>query len=189
MNKPLTYLLSLTFLFLYPSISFSQTFKCEFVREKFDGGKKNIGKCSGDPEIIFGSGRTQHCKDSGVPVWSEYKNYVVDLDKKLITFIEITGLIRDDRYEKSDEGKVFHEILDVRSFTETLVRVKKKVVEKTLSYLITYTDDYSSRKQLSTLYIPQNGKSIISTYYRTMDDRYDGSWIEMKFGKCVNPSN
>ena len=67
MNKSLTFLLSLTFLFLYPSISFSQTSKCEFVSEKFEGGKTNKGKCSGEPEEILNSKiskseRNEHCQ-------------------------------------------------------------------------------------------------------------------------------
>ena len=66
-TKPLTFLILLTFLFLFSSVSFSQTFKCEFVSEKFKGGKTNKGECSGEPEIVFSGKfskreRNEHCQ-------------------------------------------------------------------------------------------------------------------------------
>ena len=91
MNKLTTQISILLILFIFPSISFSQTFKCEFVSEKFKGGKSNQGTCTGDPEISFSSSvktssRTNHCKvDSNIRYY-DYLDFVVVLDIKLISY-------------------------------------------------------------------------------------------------------
>ena len=96
-TKPLTFLLSLTFLFLYPSISLSQTFKCEFIQERFKGGKTNEGSCSGNPEIVFSTEydlkpRNKHCEvDDYSKYFSRYLiDYRVDLDNKIISYKDKT---------------------------------------------------------------------------------------------------
>ena len=188
MNKQLTFLLALTFLFLYPSISFSQTFKCEFVREKFDGGKKNIGSCSGDPEIVTKAKRTKHCEVSDLNFYSDIADYTFDLNSRTIFYTAKhfhRGKKNFERLNKAD-------ILSVHSFTEKLdMDGKDNENNRSTSYLITYKEKSSRHfDYIYTLYIPQNGKSIISEYHsNSSDTQGNASWVGMRFGKCVNTSN
>ena len=114
MNKLTTQISILLILFIFPSISFSQTFKCEFVSEKFKGGKSNQGTCTGDPEISFSSSvktssRTNHCKvDSNIRYY-DYLDFVVVLDIKLISYsfkskMTNHGIDKMVLYEKKKEN-------------------------------------------------------------------------------------
>ena len=64
---------------------------------------------------------------------------------------------------------------------------------KTTSYLITYKKVYPKNitegELFYTLYVSQNGKSIISQYNTYSGRKGGSSWVDMKFGKCVNTSN
>jgi hypothetical protein len=190
-KNPFTFLLSLTFLFLYPSISFSQTFKCEFVSEKFLDGKTNRASCSGDPELTIHSSRTPHCGDGiGAVTRIDYKDYVVDLKNKNIKYKSKTGTLKEGNYKTNFERTVYGTILDVQSFNQN-VYSKESGEENTISLLIVYSvEGADSEEKPSSLYIPQNGKSIISEYsINFMTDHGDMSWVGMMFGKCVNTSN
>ena len=212
MNKKLTFLLALTFLFLFSSVSFSQTFKCEFFTEKFKNGKSNQGECSGDPEIVFSSGvttspRTNHCEVDSNIRYEDFLDFVVDLDMKFITYSFKSGMTNHgiDKmvlYEKTrgnnDEKKLREEyrgsvveydqikkVISTQTFTQLEDGYKG---EKTTSHLITYTQTPKDKnEEVYTLFIPENGKSIISKY-NIMTETDKSSWINMKFGKCVKTS-
>ena len=190
MNKKLTFLLSLTFLVLFPSVAFSQIFKCEFVSEKFLNGKTNRASCSGDPELTIHSSRTPHCGDGiGAVTRIDYKDYVVDLKNKNIKYKRKTGTLKEGNYKTNFERTDYGTILDVQSFNEK-VYSKENEEENTISLLIVYLlEGPTTGETPSSLYIPQNGKSIISEYSRNFIDDGDSSWVSMKFGKCVNTSN
>jgi hypothetical protein len=205
----------LIFLFLFPSTSFSQTFKCEFVSEKFRGGKSNEGACSGDPEIVLSSKvnpspRTKHCDVMDNHNFNDLLDFNVDLDKKMITYSYKSGMTEygvDDMvsYKKRkgniDEKKVreqYSKLLEfdsryivssVQQFTQRLN--DRYTGEKTTNYLITFTrTDQYGNEEVNTLFIPKNEKSILSSYdIISKPDKGSGSWINMKFGRCVNTSN
>jgi hypothetical protein len=195
MKTPLTFLLSLTFLFLYPSISFSQTFKCEFVSEKFKGGKTNEGRCSGDPELSFDStDRSSHCESDPLVLddYVDYLSYIVDLDNKVISYVEKgKGRVFKSVIIKSFKHNRSSEILSVHPHEQKALvadedtdREFKVVITK--SYLVVY----KTGNTLSTLYIPENEKSIISWFkpFGVNGGGRELSIIDNKFGKCVNTS-
>jgi hypothetical protein len=191
MKTPLTFLLSLTFLFLYPSISFSQTFKCEFISEKFKGGKSNEGSCSGDPELVYGKPRNEHCKVEDNPLFFDYKDYIVNLTEKQMIYKERFGIVGEDLKREWDYVEPY--VLSIHPFTQITGKNKhNKKGDKSTSYLITYKTvlpkKVTERERMFTLYIPQHGRSVISEYHTT-DINGDSSWVSMKFGKCVNTSN
>ena len=192
MKPPLTFLLSLTFLFLYPSISFSQTFKCEFVSEKFKGGKTNEGTCTGEPEIVFKKPRNEHCKVQDFLI-TEFKDYIVNLTEKQMIYKERMGSF--GKIVKQDWVYVEPYILSISPFTQITGRNKQNTKNvKSTSYLITYKivlpKEVSEQERMYTLYIPKHGHSVISQYNTTRNDiNGESSWISMNFGKCVNTSN
>ena len=97
MKNLTTQITILIVLFLFPSISFSQTFKCEFITEKFKGGKSNEGTCGGDPEITFSgknytSPRHEHCRIDIVTDYDDYIDFIVDTSNKTITYNVESGM-------------------------------------------------------------------------------------------------
>jgi hypothetical protein len=204
MKPKLIFILSLTFLFLYPSISLSQTFKCEFIQEKFKGGKTNEGTCTGDPEILFShksyvSPRNKHCEvDEKVFSYEDYTNYIVDLENKKITFTSRKGVLVKGSQVQETTG-IENDILNIYPFTQIKNNGEIDGKSKTTSYLVTYKSPFPDfmkniliDEYFHTLYIPQHGKSIISSYYNNIsqpDRKGDSSFINMRFGKCVNTSN
>lgn len=191
MNKLI--ITSFVLLFLFPSVSYSTTFKCEFITEKFKGGKSNRGDCSGDPEIVFGTTespwpRNKHCRDMTNYMSFDY-NYLVDLDKKTISY---TSTIFGKKYKKFFKSPV---ILSIHPIIQIITRDKEPDKwEKTTSYLVTYKDTFHINiyhdERVYTLYIPHYGKSIISEYYADSNNKADdASSVKMQFGKCVNISN
>ena len=91
MNKLILSIL-ICFIFLFPGKVFSTTFKCEFVQEKFDGGKSNVATCSGTGEIVKNLKRTEHC-DVEFPVmnYRDYLDFNVDLNQKTIAYTTVRG--------------------------------------------------------------------------------------------------
>jgi hypothetical protein len=184
------------FLFLSPSISFSQTFKCEFVTEKFKGGKSNTGNCSGDPEIVFSVGvsqkpRTEHCEVDDNTFFEDYYDYIVSIDDRTITYTEKSGKVTS--MGKGLMIKHSYNILSTKPFIQYVSEGGKR--NPSISYLITYLQSFpkqpSTDENVFTIYIPHHGKSIISTYITNSGfthNRGFSSWIKMKFGKCVNTS-
>ena len=217
MNKQLTLLLSLTFLFLYPSISFSQTFKCEFVSEKFEGGKTNKGECSGEPEIIFNSTiskseRNEHCRTSSLDLlFDDYLDFNVNVEGKIIIYDEVRGITPHDlrkmiKYHKRKgdqteeevrksydkqikmfSGKRGGEILSVNTHINKGMLFEKG--SETTQYLIIYKDSYIPNEQIYSLFIPDSGNSILTWYSFSNNPSSKGSWVSHRFGKCVNTSN
>ena len=220
MKNLTTQITILIVLFLFPSISFSQTFKCEFITEKFKGGKSNEGTCGGDPEITFSgknytSPRHEHCRIDIVTDYDDYIDFIVDTSNKTITYnvesgmtshgIDGMGLYHKKRGDKSEEevresyGKTKvrkEEGVDVtvQSFSQMVDLNKDNKYKgiKTTSYLITYKKVYPKNitegELFYTLYVSQNGKSIISQYNTYSGRKGGSSWVDMKFGKCVNTS-
>jgi hypothetical protein len=186
----------LIFLILFPSVSFSQTFKCEFVSEKFKGGLSYSGSCSGDPvlsnETLSRMGkRNEFCKTSTSSplLYTEYIDYVVDLDNKTIKYIENMGSGVTE--VKSFSNKRSFDILSVNPFTQITITEKLEQIQTT-SYLVTYKSKIGKifkREEFYSLYIPNNGKSIVSSYHQSQDTRKGTySMVKMLFGKCVNTS-
>jgi hypothetical protein len=173
MNKKLTFLLSLTFLFLYPSISLSQTFKCEFIQEKFKGGKSNEATCSGDPELSFSSKnhttpRHEHCDIDIVNHYNDYIDFNIDTSNKTVTYNVKSGktshgmdmsVLRHKRKGDMSEEEVRESYgktrirtqegleMTVQSFSQMVEKNKGNNFKgnKTTSYLITYKTVYPKR--------------------------------------------
>lgn len=210
MKKLLTKFIILIFL-LFPSTSYSISFKCEFIQEKFKGGKPNEASCSGFPESTFGISkipwdRNIHCdNETEVTFYKDFRNYVVDLDKKTIKYIEKSGITPHGidgmiEYSKSkgdvDENQARKKYSKVREYVRTPYilyahsfpqtfsdRGDSFKEKKTTSYIITYANPGNpGNEYLYTLYIPENGKSIISEYIMFSGDM---SWIKNKFGNCA----
>ena len=57
------------------------------------------------------------------------------------------------------------------------------------SYLITYEHDFTEFKQMSTLYMPFHGESIISEYGNDLSSDGKTSWVNLTFGKCAQTSD
>ena len=223
MNTHRTYFVTSIFIViaLFPSVSYSTTFKCEFIQEKFKGGKSNVGSCSGDPEITYStnkytSPRNKQCEDKTyVSSYSDFQDFVVDLDNKTISYVEVSGTTqygvdmmvayhkklgdKDEKEARKIYGKIHkyditREILSSHSFTQMVYQSAENGLKKvtTKSYLITYKREYppeiSKNEGILTLYIPENGKSIISDYNMTVRPD-NSSWVSMQFGKCVNISD
>ena len=213
-TKPLTFLLSLTFLFLSPSVSFSQTFKCEFIAEKFKGGKSNKATCGGDPELTFSTKynqlpRHQHCEIDTVTYYDDYIDFIVDTKDLMVTYtikhgvtsFGIDGMVQHHKIKGDMNEKEVREtygkihirekkglIVNVQTFSQTVNHNKDNnyLGEETTSYLITYRLFPSG---VISLYIPQGGKSILSENSTSEGKHGHNSWVSMKFGKCVNTSN
>jgi len=210
----LTFLLSLTFLFLSPSVSFSQTFKCEFIAEKFRGGKSNKATCGGNPELSFSTKNNQfprhrHCEIRDVTGYEDYIDFIVDTKDSLVTYTTKNGMTsfgidgmvqyhkrKGDMNEKEvreSYGKIHIReeegfIVNVQTFSQMVNHNKDNNYkgEETTSYLITYKL-FPSR--VITLYIPQGGKSILSENVTWEGKDGHSSWVRLTFGKCVNTSN
>jgi len=212
----LTFLLSLTFFFIFPFVSHSTTFKCEFITEKFKGGKLNEATCSGDPEIAFSTDqytekRSEHCKPELPVSYTDFIDYVVDLDKRLITYTEISqyterglaylkqNITEDLKKNKKDyewyigdlesvkEHKYSFKILTVQYFNEIVAGESRKSLFITYKKKSKYTSKPSDR--FYSLYIPPQGKSIHTGYVSNPFPGKRNSWVNIKFGKCVNTSN
>jgi hypothetical protein len=209
------------FIFLLPFKSHSTTFKCEFVTEKFSGGKNSKSSCTATPEIIYGTinytpPREVLCKyKSMMGDYWDYKDYIVDLNKKIISYKDEVGFTQDGikRMTKSamknrkGESKqeiqrrystphIYHTVTDILSSHSFIQKVNLSDSnnwkgENSTSYLISYKlKDRDESERFLTLYIPKNGSSIISEYLQTPNpDRGEGSWLSMKFGKCVQTSD
>lgn len=200
----------LIILFVFPSISLSQTFKCEFISEKFKGGKSNEGSCSGDPEIIFSSRgythpRNQHCKLEDNHRFNDYLNFIVDMDKKMVSYSFRSGLTEfglDDMvlYEKrkgnTNEIQVREKYRNLMEYdsrntissVQEFTQLENNVSGNNINFLITFgskTKGWSD--DINTLFIPVNGNSILS-FYNLVSDPDRNSWVKLKFGKCVNTS-
>jgi hypothetical protein len=182
-TKPLTFLLALTFLFLFSSVSYSTTFKCEFIQEKFTGGKTNEVNCTGDPELLYpgmnANDRKNHCLNTEVVNPRNFEDYVdfeVDLDKKTISWISQHGGPRS-------ELNIIRESRDILSAFKV-----PEFPGGAISYLITFRKDYwnSKRKQFGSLYIPESGKSIVVHYKTTHLPKIESepSSARMRFGIC-----
>jgi hypothetical protein len=216
MNKLTTQIIILILLFLFPSVSFSQTFKCEFVSEKFKGGKSNEGRCSGDPETVFKSKfskpeRTEHCvlQYSG-STYDDYLDFRVNLEKKTVSYNQVRGItthklnesieyfkrngrkteeeVREmyDKQNKMFSGNSKGKILSVNTHINTGMLEKGS---ETTQYLIIYKEMYLPNEQMYSLFIPDNGKSILTWYnFNNNPDYGRSSWIDLRFGKCVNTS-
>jgi hypothetical protein len=205
MKKLTTQIITLIFLFLFPSVSFSQTFKCEFITEKFKGGKSNTGSCSGDPELRFQStDRSSHCESDPLDLdnYVDFLNYIVDIDNKVISYVEKgKGGFPQERGNPFKHNRS-REILSVIPHSERIFLLgdggKKFKSITTKSYLVIskllYENDLMNDpldENLSTLYIPENGKSIITGFgsFGVGGGGEETSYGRMKFGKCVNTSN
>lgn len=220
MKTPLTFLLSLTFLFLYPSISFSQTFKCEFIQERFIGGKSNNYSCTMEPEVVFSYKgytypRTPQCKDTDKYKYEDYKGLIVDMESKTIKWNRIEGYteygIKEmveyglEKHEttKEDLLKIYsetnkfnysYEIISSYFLPETVLytdenkKVKRKLEQ---SLLVVSTWKVGNGENVMSLYIPENGKSIITEYNVNMTpERFgEGSSVKIKFGTCHKVNN
>jgi hypothetical protein len=214
MKNLTTQITILTFLFLFPSISFSQTFKCEFIQEKFESGKSNGGTCSGDPEISMSSSleprsREKHCRyNSTSSNYTDYLDFNIDLDKKTISYHEVQGvplhMMRERiKYHQRKGDKTEEEVRKSFDYLKKFSGDRKGEVlsvnthlnrgmtdHPTIQYLIVYKEGYVPNEYIYSLFIPNNGKSIL-TWYSFVDKSSIGksSWVDMKFGKCVNTSN
>ena len=215
-TKPLTFLLAITFVFIFPFVSHSTTFKCEFVAEKFKGGKTNVGTCSGDPEIVFGTKqypakRSLHCSNKTPVSYDDYIDYVVDLDKRLITYTNKrqnteVGLammmehISESTFENKEDYELYIEtlkavkeykfsekILTIQSFNQTFDGSGKSLVI-TYKHITALSRPDRPEEIFYSLYIPPNGKSILTKYITQPLDS-TASWVNHKFGKCVNTSS
>jgi hypothetical protein len=223
MKNLTTQILILIFLFLFPPVSFSQTFKCEFIQEKFKGGKTNKITCSGKLEELWSSNkRNEHCRVGGTggTGFEDYIDYTVDLKNKSITYKEKSGTTpygidemvlyhkgegdntsEDEirkRYGEVHTYNMKREIVSIKTFSQIDQRLggdsKKR---ETTSHLITYkwisrSRDFEGKgiqnDLFSTLYIPENGESVISGYVMNTG-RSSVSSVNLRFGKCVNTSN
>ncbi len=190
MKTQLTFLLSLTFLFLYPSISFSQTFKCEFGEEKLKGGRSNQIICTGEPEIKYDNfeSRTRNCYIRMVEHPSNYMDsqIAVDLKKETIFWTKIFGRFGKD---KSDSINLMYQFLSSHVFEESIpMKGDEMKFKKTTSHLITYRNLTLIPQgwKNGSLYIPENGKSIITEYKTSKNDNNLGEYSEvrLRFGTC-----
>jgi hypothetical protein len=198
MKNLTTQIIILILLFMFPTVSFSQTFKCEFIQEKFKGGKSNKGECSGDPEIVFSfkgyvHPRNEHCNVEDSLIYVDFKDYVVNLNYKAMIYKERTGLVGEDKKEEW-RYKEPH-ILSIHPITQMIGKnIHNTKGDKSTSYLITYKTllpkEVSENQRIYTLYIPHHGRSIISEYIIPSEfDTDESSWVSMKFGKCVKTSD
>jgi hypothetical protein len=121
-------------------------------------------------------------------------DYIVDLNGKTISYTNRSGFVG----EKPREFQKKTDILFTLPFIQVVNKGEgNKKGDKTTSHLIvykeTYLKDISERENTMTLYIPHHGKSIISEYITDgrlfQAQKRDLSWVNMKFGKCVNTSN
>lgn len=203
----------LAFLFLFPSVSFSQTFKCEFMQEDFLDGRSNESSCSGTPESVFGLNysRTQHCKFKDIDRYTNY-SLIADLKTKKITYSVIYGNTRRyieekvayhknqgdmdkhevrQKYSKIEKYDYISDILSAHPFVQIFSsRAGDYGDVKSTSHLITFKRKLSNPEDesLFTVYIPENGKSIMSEYVLS-SLRGENSWLNMNFGKCVKTSD
>ena len=115
------------------------------------------------------SGLTNHGLDKIVLLEKRKGN----VDEKTIRE-KYSGVIKYDQTMK---------VLSTQHFTQLEDGFKG---EETTSLLITYTQLTKGKNEdVHTLFIPKNGKSIISNYLiMTQPDK--SSWVSHKFGKCVN---
>ena len=141
-------------------------------------------------------------------------DYIVDLNKKIISYKNETGLtqdgikrmtefsMKDSKGESEQEIRMRYstphishrvtDILSTHSFIQTInLSPSNKKGENSTSYLISYKlRGLDDDERFRTLYIPKNGSAIISEYNQTINpDRGEGSWLTMKFGKCVQTSD
>jgi hypothetical protein len=209
MNKIILSIL-VCFIFIFPVKVFSKTFKCEFVQEKFDGGQSNEATCSGTGEIAMGLKRTEHCKvDFPVFSFSDYIDFNVDLNQKTIAYTAVRGVTdygikhmildhkkKGDKTEeevRKDYSKVYKRkqegfnILSINTYQSSPVLFGKEPLMT--NYLIVYKDSYLDSKRpdehLYSLFIPNNGHSIITEYNSSRTRKGESSWVNVKFGKCI----
>jgi hypothetical protein len=193
-----THITILVFLFLFPSVSFSQTFKCEFIQEKDEDGSSNNGVCFFDPELRGDRRNNEHCWTKQITerdIYEDYLDFKVDVDKGVVNWtrrVESSTNYRTTNRTTSEPSKTQEtgKIVSFYSFPQVLQRGMNSKV--TVSYIIVYTQRSKYFGEfVRTLYIPQNGKSIISNYRIHMDlfnDRIKSSSLDMRFGTCEKDS-
>ena len=185
-----TQIIILILLFQFPSVSFSQTFKCEFIQEKFEGGSSNNGICSGDPELNLGRKSNDHCWTE--PINNGYEDYLdfeVDLNSGVINWIRRFEFSKDylTKNKSNSEPKQVEQTGKVISHYFFKQRKGLGALTKyTDSYIIIYTQESMYNDIVRTLYIPQNGKSIISRHITNADLLFgkESSWLNIRFGTC-----
>jgi hypothetical protein len=87
-------------IWFFVSSSFSQTFECAFIQEKYKSGKPNKAACSMLPEEVFSTGRhtprkNEHCEITEVYNFEDFEDVIIDTKSKLITWTKHLGLTED----------------------------------------------------------------------------------------------
>lgn len=171
MKNLTTQIIVLVLLFVFPSVSHSTTFKCEFIQEKFKGGKTNEIICTGEPEYGFigNSDRNKYCLNTEVTQPNNYEDYIdfdVDLDKKTIYWTSVFGRSKSEKVDG-----ISRDILSFDRVDETVsqwVSSDEHNIKNTSSYLITFGQETLGKQKeysrISSLYIPESGKSILTDY-------------------------
>jgi len=185
MNKLTTQIIVLILLFLFPSVSFSQTFKCEFIQEKFKGGKSNKSMCTGEPESAYypiQKERTEYCINFPTQPtnYLDYINFEVDLEKKTVFWSDKFGMENDYRLVGNS-----NKIISSNVFEESvLVAGDENKFKSTISHLILFHPVIGDN--VKSLYIPENGKSIITSYdsYRNTSNSVETSRVILRYGVC-----
>ena len=194
MNKITALIYILTLLFLFPSVSHSTNFKCEFTEETFKGGKTNLVVCSGDPDISGSGPRTKHCDNRpSFHLGADYLDFVVDVEAKNVTYKTVIN-------SGESKNKVFssskYKIRTLYVYNERTRINKVETIGK--SYLINFGVKWrnldkkgeikNEHEFIHVLYIPENGKSIITSFNSAGNLVESTSWASMRFGKCVKNS-
>ena len=150
-------------------------------------------------------------KDLVMSYYDDYIDYVVDLDKRLITYTNKrqnteVGLammmehISESTFENKEDYELYIEtlkavkeykfsekILAIQSFNQTFDGSGKSLVI-TYKHITALSRPDRPEEIFYSLYIPPNGKSILTKYITQPLDS-TASWVNHKFGKCVNTSS
>lgn len=183
-------------------------FECAFMQDKYLAGKANDATCTMSPENTFATSsnptpsRTALCNVNAATSYTEYRDFLIDTDKKTVTWDEYFGVIESvipamrRRYilegkSETEANRLTRDRLIgsqqylIASFTEAQnylywdERTKKPYdpPKDVKEYFLILKDGHTTLQ----LYIPEaSGHAILSKYAG-----YElASWINMRFGQC-----
>lgn len=203
MQRRFICILSLCFSFFF-QIAHAQKFQCSFISEKVDDGKSNRAICTGSPEFGFGGVlppqvRNQHCKVEKPYEYYDLTNFLVDLDRKQVSWIGVSGYTKSAlAIEKSKQlikdeipGKINFDVVKIKekydiknvfkNTEDVLYDSKAKMPFIPPKKLTSYHILFGKGNSTYELYIPSfSGESILTSFHADLIHSY----VDMAFGNC-----
>ena len=185
--------------------------ECAFLIERIKGGKANRASCGHSSEKIFSTARNPQshpraelCKMGYISSGLDYKNFIVDFDKNLITYdtvyktsdffkpemekyylkmgkskAEINQILNSKPKPNTNTATIKNVLISKRDlYRDQITKERYKPTKKIRSYMISYED------VIGDIYTLSYAENIPETIITSFVGNSENSWVNIRFGNC-----